>query len=710
MAFDNPPESFPRIGRSACPHDCPSTCALEVELLGPDKIGAVRGAEEHPYTAGVICAKVARYAERLHHPDRLTQPMLRVGPKGSKQFTPISWTEALDRVAENFLNVTQKHGSEAVWPYYYAGTMGLVQRDGINRLRHAMRYSQMKKTFCTTLARSGWAAGVGEVMGPDAREMAKSDLIVSWGGNPVSTQVNVMTYVAQARKQRGAKFVVVDPYRTPTAQGADQHLLLRPGTDAALACAMMHVAFRDGYADRAYMARYADDPAGLEAHVKQRDPAWASAITGLTVQEIEDFAALYGRTERAYIRLGYGFSRSRNGAAQFHAVTCLPTVTGKWPHEGGGALWGHSDIYHLDRTLIEGLDVLDRSTRTLDMSRIGAVLTGDRSDLGDGPEVHAMIVQNTNPAAVAPNSALVRRGLLREDLFFCVHEQFMTDTAAYADVILPATMFLEHDDLYTGGGHSFLQLGAKQVNGPGECRSNHYVITELAHRLGAEHRGFAMSEREIIDETLKVSGWPGFDALLEAKWLDAAPSFEKAHFLDGFPNASGKFRFKPDWAAIGAGHAQMPEFPDHAAVIEQADAEHPFRLVAAPARSFLNSTFGETPGSRKREGRPTALIHPDDAAKLGVATGAIVTLGNRRGQIQIHAKLFDGLQRGSIVVESIWPNSDFIGGLGVNALTSDDPGFPNGGAVFHDSAIWVKPNASVEGDEEAVGEEVLEAV
>lgn len=710
MAFDNPPESFPRTGRSACPHDCPSTCALEVELLGPDKIGAVRGAEEHPYTAGVICAKVARYAERIHHPDRLTQPMLRVGPKGSKQFTPISWTEALDRVAENFLSVAQKHGSEAIWPYYYAGTMGLVQRDGINRLRHAMRYSQMKKTFCTTLARAGWAAGVGEVMGPDAREMAQSDLIVSWGGNPVSTQVNVMTYVAQARKQRGAKFVVVDPYRTPTAQGADVHLLLRPGTDAALACAVMHVAFRDGYADRAYMAQYTDDPAGLEAHVRSRDPAWASAITGLTVQEIEDFAALYGRTERAYIRLGYGFSRSRNGAAQFHAVTCLPSVTGKWRHEGGGALWGHSDIYHLDRTLIEGLDVRDPSTRTLDMSRIGAVLTGDRSDLGDGPEVHAMLVQNTNPATVAPNSALVRRGLLREDLFFCVHEQFMTDTAAYADVILPATMFLEHDDIYTGGGHSFLQLGAKQVNAPGECRSNHFVITELARRLGAQHRGFTMTERELIDETLKTSGWPGFDALLEAKWLDAAPSFEKAHFLDGFPNASGKFRFKPDWSAIGAGHAQMPEFPDHATLIEQADAEHPFRLVAAPARSFLNSTFGETPSSRKREGRPTALIHPDDAAKLGVTTGAIVTLGNRRGQIQIHAKLFDGLQPGSIVVESIWPNSDFIGGLGVNALTSDDPGFPNGGAVFHDSAIWVKPSASVEEDEEAAGEKVLEAV
>jgi len=616
----------------------------------------------------------------------------------------------LDRVAENFQAVAARHGSESVWPYYYAGTMGLVQRDGINRLRHAMRYSQMKKTFCTALANAGWKAGVGGVWGPDAREMALSDLIVSWGGNPVSTQVNVMTYVAQARKTRGAQFVVVDPYRTPTAQVADRHLMLRPGTDAALACAMMHVAFRDGYADRAYMAEYADDPAGLEAHLKSRDPEWASAITGLSVAEIEEFAALYGRTERAHIRLGYGFSRSRNGAAQFHAVTCLPTVTGKWRFEGGGALWGQSDKYGIDRTLIEGLDVRDSTTRTLDMSRIGAVLTGDRADLGDGPEVHAMLTQNTNPANVAPNSVLVREGLLREDLFLCVHEQFMTDTAAYADVILPATMFLEHDDLYTAGGHSFLQIGAKQVEPPGECRSNHFVITELARRLGAQHPGFAMTEREIIDQTLRMSGRPGFDEVLAMKWLDTAPSFREAHFLDGFPTADGKFHFRPDWAAIGAGHAVMPEFPDHAALIEGADSEHPFRLVAAPARSFLNSTFAETPTSRKREGRPTALIHPEDAAELGIVTGAIVSRGNRRGQIQIHANLFDGLQRGSIVVESIWPNSDFAGGLGVNALTSDEPGFPNGGAVFHDSAIWVRPSATLAEDEETVGEKVLEAV
>src|ERR1700727_441792 len=300
---------------SVCPHDCPSTCALEVEVLDGRRIGAVRGPEANSYTAGVICAKVSRYAERIHHPARLTQPLLRTGPKGAGQFRPISWDEALDRIGDRFSADTARHGSEAVWPFFFAGTMGLVQRDGINRLRNVMRYSRQKMTICTSLPEVGWWAGVGASRGVDSREMAKSDLIVVWGGNPVSTQVNVMTHVARARKERGAKLAVIDPYRTPIAAVADLHLAPRPGTDAALACAVMHVAFRDGYADRAYMREYADCPDRLEAHLRSRGPEWASAITGVPVTDIEAFGALYGQTKRSYLRAGYGFARSRNGAA-----------------------------------------------------------------------------------------------------------------------------------------------------------------------------------------------------------------------------------------------------------------------------------------------------------------------------------------------------------------------------------------------------------
>ena len=689
-----------QVRNSVCPHDCPSTCALEVEVHEGARIGAVRGARDNGYTAGVICAKVARYAERIHHPGRLTRPLLRTGPKGSGQFREAGWDEALDRVADAFAGAASRHGAAAVWPYFFAGTMGLVQRDGINRLRHVMRYSRQHSTICSTVMESGWFAGVGRYGGPDPREMAESDLVVMWGGNPVSTQVNVMTHVTRARKQRGAAFVVIDPYRTPTAAAADLHLALRPGTDGALACAVMHVAFRDGFADRAYMAEFSDAPPGLEAHLRSRGPGWAAGITGLPVQQIEDFASLYCRTERAFLRIGYGFARSRNGASNMHAVTCLPTLTGKWRHRGAGAFWNNrgNGIYHWDKTLIEGLDAMDPSIRRMDMSRIGAVLTGDRSELGDGPQVHAMLIQNTNPAVVAPDSRRVRRGFLRDDLFVCVHEHFMTETAKLADVVLPATMFMEHDDLYGAGGHTHIQIGPKLIEPPGECRSNHEVLQGLASRLGAQHAGFGMTALEIADATLRASGWPGAAEVVASRWVDAAESFERSHFLDGFGFPDGRFRFAPDWGAIGPGHAGMPGLPDHWAVTDEAGGGRPFRLVAAPARNFLNTSFTETPASRKREGRPTALVHPEDAARLGIEEGGRVLLGNAQGEVTVHARIVDGMQPGVVVVESVWPNADFAEGMGINVLTSDAPAAPNGGAVFHDTAVWMRAAAFVQHD------------
>ena len=684
------------IRRSVCPHDCPSTCALEVEVHDGGRIGAVRGAADNDYTRGVICAKVARYAERVHHPDRLTRPLLRTGPRGSGQFREISWDEALDRTTDALVQVAARHGAEAVWPFYYAGTMGLVQRDGINRLRHAMRYSRQKLTICTSICESGWFAGVGGYRGPDPRELAKSDLIVIWGGNPVATQVNVMTHVARARKERGAKLVVVDPYRSGTAAVADLHVMPRPGTDGALACALMHIAFRDGWADRGYMATHADDPAGLEAHLATRGPDWAAAITGLSVAEIERFAAWYGATKRSYIRLGYGFARSRNGAANMHAVTALATVAGTWPHEGGGALWSNRGVYRWDKTLIEGLDVLDRSVRIMDMSRIGAVLTGDRTELGDGPQVHALFIQNQNPLTVCPDSNRVRRGFAREDLFVCTHEQFLTETARWSDIVLPATMFLEHDDLYQAGGHTYFQIGAKLIDPPGACRSNHAVICALATRLGAEHPGFRMTEMELIDATLRASGRPGAAEVQARRWVDAAEPFATAHFHDGFPHRDGRFHFRPDWAALGPFAAGMPALPDHFAIIDERTPTTPFRMMTSPARQFLNTSFTETPGSRKREGRPTVMIHPTDAARLGLTDGARARLGNARGTVVLHARLFDGVQPGVLVVESVWPSECYEGGIGINALTSDDPAPPAGGAVFHDTAVWAEAAAARE--------------
>jgi anaerobic selenocysteine-containing dehydrogenase len=679
---------------SVCPHDCPSACALEVERINGRRIGRVRGAATQAYTQGVVCAKVARYAERQHHPDRLAVPLRRVGEKGSgiDAFRPLAWDAALDEVAEALTRAAQRYGSETVWPHFYGGTMGVVQRDGIHRLRHAMRYSRQHSTICSALTDAGWLAGVGRFGGVDGRDIARADLIVVWGGNPVSTQVNVMTHVAQARKQRGAKLAVIDPYRTGTAEIADLHLAPLPGTDGALACAVMHVLFAEGYADRGWMARYADDPAGLEAHLATRDPAWAARITGLDEAEIVAFARLYGQTRRSYIRVGYGFSRSRNGAAQLFAVTCLPSVTGAWQYEGGGALISNHGLVPLDRTLIEGLDVLDQSVRILDQSRIGPILSGHTRDLGDGPPVTALFIQNTNPMVVSPESGRVQDGFRRGDLFVCVHEQFMTETAAMADIVLPATTFLEHDDMYTAGGHSFLQIGRAVLPPYAECRSNHDVLCGLAQRLGARHPGFEMSAIALIDWTLRASGLPGADSFsAEAPWLDCRPDFATEHFLDGFGHADKKFHFRADWRAIGPEHAALPEFPDHVAVTDDGDPARPFRLVAAPSRSFLNTSFNNLSSGIAREGRPTALIHPAALARLDLADGDRVRLGNGKGSVVVHAHAFDGLQERVVIVEGIWPNHAFEEGIGINLLTSADPGLPNAGAVFHDTSVWLKP-------------------
>ena len=681
---------------SVCPHDCPSACSLDVEVLSETRIGRVRGLKAQTYTDGVICAKVARYAERIHHPDRLTQPLLRTGPKGSGQFRQIAWDEALDRAAEAFNVAERAHGSEAVWPYYYAGTMGLVMRDGINRLRHAKKYSGQYSTICTNMAWSGFVAGTGRLAGVDPREMAKADVVVIWGTNAVHTQVNVMHHAIKARKERGATIVAVDVYMNETMRQADIPLLIRPGTDGALAAAIQHVLLRDNLADRDYMARLTDFSPGLEAHLAEKTPQWAEAITGLPATEIERVARLFGEKKRCYFRLGYGFARQRNGSVNMHAALCIPTMIGAWQHEGGGAFHSNSGTYGLRKTMIEGLDVIDRDIRMLDQSRIGDILCGDADALrGRGP-VTAMLIQNTNPVSVAPEQDKVKRGFAREDLFTLVHEQFMTETAAMADLVLPATMFMEHDDLYQGGGHTHLMLGPKLISPPGECRSNHQVIVELGRRVGAAHPGFAMSPREHIDWCLTQSGRGSLETLEEKGFLDTDPPFERAHYMQGFGHRDGKFHFSPNWQKVPLANdglmgpwQDMPSFPDHWSVIEEADAAHPFRLVTAPARSFLNSTFTETPGSLKREIAPRLMLHPDDAAALGVSEGEIVEVSNPRGAVMLTAQIFGGVRRGVVIAESIFPNAAHRGGKGINTLTGSDPVAPYGGAAFHDNRVAI---------------------
>ena len=661
-------------------------------MLPGGRIGRISGARDNSYTLGVVCAKVARYSERIEHPERLLYPLRRTGPKGSGQFERTSWDAALAEIAERFTTIAQRSGAQAIWPYHSGGNMGVLQRYGLDRLRNPMRYSRQHTTICVTPAESGWLAGVGKLVGPDPREMEAADLIVIWGGNPVSTQVNVMTHVARARKTRGCKLVVVDVYRTPTVEQADIALIINPGSDGALALAIMHVLLAEDLVDRGYLARYTDFDAETERHIRSRTPQWAAAITGLEPADIIAFARLYGRTRKSFIRVGFGFTRTRNGAVAMHAVSCLPAMTGAWTEKGGGAFFLSFDKgqWGLDTSLINASDAVDPSVRMLDQSRIGAVLCGEPQALGGGPPVEAMLMQNANSATVAPGTAKVLKGLAREDLFLVVQEQFLTPTARHADIVLPATMFVEHDDIYYGLGHTHLTFGPKLVEPRGEARSNSHTVRSLARLLGVEHPSIAMSDLELLDHALARAGLGRFAPAAQVGWIDRALPFEAAHFLSGFPQADAKFHFKPDWKRVGPAHAALPMVADWSPAYERAEPRHPFKLVCPPARHFLNSTFSETPTSLAKEVGPCVRIHPSAARRQGIEAGARVRIGNARGSVVVLAKLDGGQQETTLVVEGIWPAEAFAEGRAINTLIGDDPVPPNGGAPFHDTAVWLE--------------------
>lgn len=669
-----------------------------MDILPDGSVGRVRGAKDDPYTDGVICEKVARYAERIHHPERLLYPQKRVGPKGAGQWQRISWDEALDEIATRFLDIERRHGPEAIWPYFYAGTMGHVQRDGLDRLRAARGYSHQYDTICTGLAWPGYIAGTGLLGGVNPEQMAEADCVVIWGTNAVFTQVNVMTHAMRARKTRGAKLVAIDIYENATTAQADLALILRPGTDGALALGVMHVLLRDGLADRGYMAKFTDFSPAFEAHVQSRTPQWAADITGLSVEQIEEFAHLVGKTPRSYFRLGYGFSRQRNGSTSMHAALCIPAMTGAWQHRGGGALHSNSGTWGLDKSRLVGAHLQKGTPRNLDMSEIGPILIGDTKALQGGGPVHAMIVQNTNPASVAPEQGKVRAGMLRDDLFMVVHEQFMTETAELADIVLPATMFLEHNDYYTRGGHTRILYGPAVVERPGEAWSNHELINALAKRLDCDDPVFDTIDRDVVAETFARSGLPPLDEVEKTGFVDRERPDAAARFASGFGWPDGRFRFAPDWQAVSdkkgyrwsCDPAVMPRFADHWDICEKADAEHPFKLATSPARGFLNSSFNQTAGSLRREGEPSVFIHPEDAARLDISDGAAVTLGNRRGSVELTARVRDGLPTGVLVAEGLHRNKAHRAGKGINMLTSAVPAPPFGGVPFHDAAVWIR--------------------
>ena len=677
------------ISTSACPHDCPSTCTLDIEHDNKS-IFKINGNKENSYTKGVICAKVSRYRERTHNKNRLLYPLKRIGEKGSNKFQRISWDEALTTVSKKLLKIKNDYGSESIWPYYYAGTMGLLQRDSINRFRHEFDFSGQYSTICNTLPQAGWMAGVGSLMGPDPREVKYSKVIVMWGGNPASTQVNFMKHVQNARKKNNAFLIVIDPYLTKTAKIADLHIKLRPGTDGALACGIMKHLIENKKIDENYLEQYAKGLSKLKTHLLKKDKNWASNISGVSYEKIITLSNLLSKTKKVFFRLGYGFTRQRNGSFNMHAVICIPTLLGAWKELGGGAFYNNGGIYNINKNLIEGLNFKNENIRMLDQSRIGPILNGNKSALKNGVAVKALFIQNTNPLVVAPETVLVRKGFQRKDLFVCVHEQFLTETAKYADIVLPATSFVEHNDIYIAGGHQHLTYGPKIIKELGECWSNNRLINELSKKMGSVKKEFSFSEEEFIDKTLKLSNLGSLKELKIKKFIDLQPEFNTSHFINGFGHKDKKFHLAAEWKINNKTFNKQFELPDHYDLIEKSSKKFPFKLVTAPAHNFLNSSFTETDASKSIEKKPKIKIHSKDMEKLNIKNNEIIEIGNNRAKLKIHTEAFDGLLPGVVIVEGVWPNECFIEGLGINSLIGADSPEPFGGAVFHDSAIWIK--------------------
>ncbi|MBF0165015.1 MAG: molybdopterin-dependent oxidoreductase [Magnetococcales bacterium] len=662
---------------SVCPLDCPGTCALKV-TLEDDRLVAIDGHPDHPLTRGVICGKVGRY-QAIQHGPRITEPLLRQGPKGLGDFRPISWDEALDRIATHLNHLRLDPGPESILTLYYGGTMGVVQRRTHDRLTARAGFSRLDGNICYAIGWAGWRAGVGLALGPDPTEIAQSDLPILWGINAAATHITLMGHVKQARRN-GAKLVVVDPYRNQTARLADLHLPLRPGTDAALAAAMMHVLLTEGLADRDYLAETTDFDAEVAHHLATRTPEWAGPITGLDPDQIRAFARMYGQARAPFIRLGLGMSRQNNGAVNVHAVSCLPAITGAWKKPGGGALFATGGGFNIAAGPMPETRS-PRPTRQIDMSRLGEALTDPKLD----PPIRGLIISHANPAVTCPDLQQLYVGLNRGDLFTVVHEQVMTDTARFADILLPATTFLEHEDLYKSYGHYTLQHAKPLLPATAQAMSNHDFVNALARKMGFEDPCFTLDTAATIAHILADSHLPPRQQW-ENPWLDCAPAWEKGHFLHGFPQPDGRFHFRPHWS-----DPAMPPLPDHWPVNHRDNpaeaAAYPLDFMTPPALDVLNSTFSGTARAQKHP--PHVWIHPQDARQRGIEDGDRVAVYNGVGQLTMRAHVTEAVRPGLTLCESNQPGAAFPEGIGLNALSHATRVAPDGGPALHDNRVEV---------------------
>ena len=673
--------------RGACPHDCPDTCALITTVADGTAI-KVQGNPEHAHTDGVLCAKVSKYTERTYHAGRVLQPLKRSGPKGSGQFTPVSWDEALGDIAQRLHHIAQ-HNPEAILPYSYAGTMGLVQSESMDRrFFHQLGASLRDRTICASAGSEALTHTYGGKLGMRVEFFAESQLILIWGSNSIASNLHFWRY-AQVAKRNGAKLVCIDPRKSETADKCHEHLQLLPGTDAALALALMHELIVNNWLDHDYLAQYTQGWEALKARALEWPPERSAQVCGLTVEQIQSLARDYGTTKPAAIRLNYGMQRVRGGGNAVRAIACLPALIGAWRNRAGGLLLSSSGVSPFNRPAVQMPQLLgQRRPRTLNMSQIGDVLLHE-GDAQFGPKVQAVVVYNSNPVAVAPESAKVAAGFAREDLFTVVLEHFMTDTADNADYVLPATTQLEHWDIHGSYGHTDVLLNRPAIAPEGQARSNGQIFRDLASHMARLDSAFAAAHFSDSDEALCRAAVAhtaiDFEELMERGF--AHIPLPDAPFAEGrFATPSGKCEFdNPALARLG-----INTLPDYIPNYEPPTADYPLAMISPPARNFLNSTFTNVASLARMEDKPMLEMHPDDAALRGITDGDRLRVFNARGEHVCHASLNGRARLGLVVGLGIWWRKQGANGTNVNELTHQKLTDIGRAPCFYDCAVQVQ--------------------
>lgn len=688
-----------RVVYGTCPHDCPDCCSLETEVDAEGRAFSVRGRADHPVTRGWLCAKVNRYLERVYHPERLLYPQRRVGPRGSGKFERISWDEAFAEIAGRWRDLSTQHGAQCILPYSYAGTLGLVQGAVTDsRLWNRLGASRLERSICGAAAEEAVQLTLGGRLAPPPQMLSESKLILIWGSNPASTAPHVMPFLREAQHS-GTKVIVIDPIRTLTARSANQHIQPFPGTDAALALGMMYVMIHEDLHKPDWLATYAIGWEGLRKRVMEFPPERAAQITGLAQETIIELAREYATATPALLRISDGINRHTNGGQTTRTLACLPAVTGQYGLRGGGLMYSTSDWVGWDSEMVGHAHdpACPPPARTINMNRLGAALTGEAD-----PPIYSLYVYNANPVASTPNAAKIVQGLLRDDLFTVVHELFETDTARYADILLPATSQLEQEDIHKPYGHLSLQYNASAIEPLGEAKSNWDVMRGLARALdfteGWLHEDAEAVMRGVLDASIPHNATLQgitFERLQTAGSLPfTIPPEREAPFADGiFGTPSGKVEIYSEQAAEH-GYDPLPnwvpEVEARTGLEQSVTASDPLPLLCPAAHHFISSSFANVATLRAKEGKPTLRIHPSDAEARNIRSGQEVRVSNERGWCRLVAEVTTDVRPGVLATATVWWPSFSPDQRNINTITSDRLADFGGGSTFYTNLVYVE--------------------